>query len=211
MERGGQGAESAGYAHPASGEDHVISGIWAGLSKGLQPPPRYLPFTRALLANYREGLDRQPRDVRDTCGPFFICANLPSFQDLPHNYPASDLTPGANVLSICFSTSTSSERGRWVTLAFAPGPRTKMADPWNIAGVVVAGTKLLWDFGIFWKDSADAPEEARKCLNPSHADPTHPGPGRLTAASSRRAEIHSQHTPTERPERAECLGRGQEP
>ena len=204
MERGGQGAESAGLAQPASAEDHVISGIWAGLSKGLQPPPRCLPSTRALLANDRiRARSAAKRYARRMLTRLYL-RQLADIRKPPPQLFSIRPWSQRN----CFPTSTSSERGRWVTHALAPRPKTKMADPWNVAGVVLAGGKLLWQFGVFWNGATDAPEEARKCLNPPHADPLHPDPGRLTTVSSRRAEIHSRHTPTERQERAECLARG---
>lgn len=37
-----------------------------------------------------------------------------------------------------------------------------MLDPWNVAGVVLAASKIAWDIVVFWKDLANAPEEARE-------------------------------------------------
>lgn len=32
-------------------------------------------------------------------------------------------------------------------------------DPWNIAGVVLAASKVAWHIGIFWQESGNAPTE----------------------------------------------------
>ncbi|PKS09330.1 hypothetical protein jhhlp_003944 [Lomentospora prolificans] len=37
-----------------------------------------------------------------------------------------------------------------------------MVDPWNIAGVVLAASKVAWHIGLFWREAGTAPLEARE-------------------------------------------------
>lgn len=75
------------------------------------------------------------------------------------------------------------EDGNYLALRFARLMKNDMLDPWNVAGVVLAASKLAWDIVVFWKDAANAPEEARKFLEIPSLSMPH---GRATQLSGRK-------------------------